>query len=78
MAEGADGPFRAAPSLMVVVPTERSVVLEFGRTWSESVGLVLTLFAIATVAAWGYRLLRRRRAGGGLPQEPIVEGELSD
>jgi hypothetical protein len=62
--EGADGPFRAAPSLMVVVPTESSVVVYFGRTWAEVVGLVLTLLAVIGVAAWGFRVLRAHRARG--------------
>jgi hypothetical protein len=77
-AEGADGPFRAAPSLMVVVPTEGSVVLHFGRTSSETVGLILTLLALGTVAVWGYRLLKARKADGGPRQASVADAPLSD
>ena len=69
-AEGADGPFHAAPSLMVVVPTEGSVVLHFGRTWSETVGLVLTVLALGVVAAWWFRLRRTRRPAMGDSRRP--------
>lgn len=77
-AEGADGPFRAAPSLMVVVPTEGSVVLHFGRTWSETVGLVLTVLALGVVAAWWYRLRGRRTADGERQQAPDANDAPSD
>ncbi len=46
VAEGAEGPYRAAPSLMVVVPTEEHVELHFGRSWIEFVGFGATLLAI--------------------------------
>ena len=45
-AGGAEGPWRATPSLMVVVPTERDVVIEFVDTWPESIGKVLTLIGL--------------------------------
>ena len=77
-ADGADGPFRAAPSLMVVVPTEGSVVLHFGRTAAETVGQILTLLALATVAAWGYRLRNARKADGGPLQASAADAPLSD
>ncbi|MEA2022810.1 MAG: hypothetical protein U9N79_00815 [Actinomycetota bacterium] len=53
--EGADGPYRAAPSLMVVVPTSEDVVLEFRNTSAENLGMVLTLTALAGLAAYAYR-----------------------
>ena len=56
--EGADGPYRAAPSLMVVVPTDEHVVLEFANGVPENVGLVLTLITMAGVLAI---VIRRRR-----------------
>jgi hypothetical protein len=58
-ATGADGPWRATPSLMVVVPTEREVVLEFKDTWAESGGKLLTLVGLAGVA-WATFVWRRR------------------
>jgi hypothetical protein len=58
-ATGAEGPFRAAPSLMVVIPTQEQVSLQFSRTWAEYVGMMLTLIALFFVARW---LLRTRAA----------------
>ncbi|MFQ5555435.1 MAG: hypothetical protein ACE5GC_08720 [Acidimicrobiia bacterium] len=58
-ATGAEGPFRAAPSLMVVVPTERDVVLEFSRSSAERLGILLTVLGIG--AAVGIPVWRRRR-----------------
>ena len=57
-ASGAEGPYRAAPSLMVVVPTERDVVIEFKRGWPEHLGNLLTVGALAFLA---YVVIRRRR-----------------
>ena len=58
-ATGADGPYRAAPSLMVIVPTQEDVVLEFARTPVENVGVLLTLGGIGTIVAIAW--WRRRR-----------------
>jgi hypothetical protein len=44
---GADGPYRVAPNLMVVVPTERHVELSYGRAPVEWVAYALTLVGIA-------------------------------
>ncbi len=65
-ATGADGPYRATPSLMVLVPTEEQVSLEFGRTWAENVGMALTILALAFVGWWAYkvRALRRKTVAG--------------
>ena len=60
-AQGAEGPWRATPSLMVVVPTSEQVVLEFEDTWAENGGKVASavgLVALAGVGVWG---VRRRR-----------------
>jgi hypothetical protein len=56
-ATGAEGPWRITPSLMVVVPTQNDVVIEFRDTWAETVGNGLTLVGlvaliVAGVAAW--------------------------
>jgi len=60
-ASGADGPWRASPSLMVVVPTESEVIIEFGDTWAESGGKVLTFGGvIAMIAAGGLVYWQRR------------------
>ena len=59
--EGADGPFRAAPSLMVVVPTQEDVVLEFANGVPENAGLVLSSAMVLSLLGWGALRLRRRR-----------------
>jgi hypothetical protein len=59
-ATGAEGPWRAAPSLMVVVPTEREVVLEFQDTWAESGGKIITLGGVVSLIVVGAALYRRR------------------
>ncbi|MEX2279609.1 MAG: hypothetical protein WEA76_05915 [Acidimicrobiia bacterium] len=51
-AEGAEGPWRAAPSLMVVIPTEETVTLEFRDQLPEQAGLVLTIVGIGGLVAW--------------------------
>ncbi|MGH9025298.1 MAG: hypothetical protein ACRDWD_04150, partial [Acidimicrobiia bacterium] len=63
-AEGADGPWRATPNYMVVVPTSHEVRLEYRTTHAEWLGRVGTGFGVAGLAGlvwWG----RRRRAGAG-------------
>lgn len=60
-ATGADGPYRAAPSLMIVVPTQEEVSLEFGTTWVENIGVILTLAALGFVAWWIASNRRRKR-----------------
>lgn len=62
-ATGADGPYRAAPSLMIVIPTEEDVSLEFGRTWTEDLGMALTLAAFMFVVWWVSRSRANRREG---------------
>ena len=59
-ASGADGPYRVAPSLMVVVPTEENVVLQFERKSAEIFGMALTIGSLLGLAGW---VVRRRRAG---------------
>ncbi len=59
-ATGAEGPWRATPSLMVVVPTENDVVIEFRDTWAESLGNALSLAGLGLVAIGGVGAWRRR------------------
>ncbi|NND84256.1 MAG: hypothetical protein HKN46_03820 [Acidimicrobiia bacterium] len=57
-ATGADGPYYAAPSFLMVVPTEGDVVLEFANTWVEWAGVAMTLVAVGgLVGVW---VVRRR------------------
>jgi len=61
---GAEGPYPATPSLMVVVPTAEDVVIEFDNSWAEIGGMALTGAALAALAGLGLaRLVRRRRVG---------------
>ena len=59
-AEGAEGPYRAAPSLMVVVPTSEQVLLEFKNTSAENLGMALTLSAFVAMGVYAYQRYRRR------------------
>ena len=59
-AEGAEGPYRAAPSLMVVVPTREQVVLEFKNTYAENIGMAITLVAVVGLGIYGYRRFRHQ------------------
>ena len=60
-ATGADGPWRSPPSLMVVVPTENEVVLEFADTTAEGGGKLLTLGGVRALIVIGGMSFRRRR-----------------
>ena len=57
--DGAEGPWRAGPNLMVVVPTEESVTLSYGRTLVDFGGMALAL--VGVLAVLGLALLDRRR-----------------
>ena len=87
-ATGADGPYRVAPNLMVVVPTGRTVELQYGRTGLDWLGIGLTLLGIVAIV-----VLARRRpltfaplaaaAGGGpvsvdTPTAPVVPIAAAD
>jgi hypothetical protein len=55
--KGAEGPYRVAPNLMVVVPTDNFVTLSYGRTRLDWFSIVATL-----VGLWlAVRLGRQRR-----------------
>ncbi len=44
---GADGPYRVAPNLMVVIPTDTSVELTYGRSGIELLAMALTGLGLA-------------------------------
>ena len=56
-ARGAEGPWRATPNFMVVVPTSRHVSLHYGRTPVDVAGVGLSLLGAAAVVglAWADR-----------------------
>jgi hypothetical protein len=58
--KGAEGPFVASPSMMMVIPTQSHVELYYSRTWAEWLGLFLTLGALGLlIVPRGRRMLRR-------------------
>ncbi|HEY8217168.1 MAG TPA: 6-pyruvoyl-tetrahydropterin synthase-related protein [Acidimicrobiia bacterium] len=64
-ADGAEGPYRATPNFMVVVPTRHDVTLHYGTTSAEWLGRLATLAGIVGVgllAWWPIRARRRREA----------------
>jgi hypothetical protein len=64
-ASGADGPWRVAPNMMVVVPTSHDVTLQYANTASDNVAELISLAALAAVVALfiaGRRAKRSRRA----------------
>jgi hypothetical protein len=44
--EGAEGPYRVSPNLMVVIPTDTEVSMHFGRTPVDWLGIALTLLGL--------------------------------
>ncbi len=66
-ARGAEGPWRVAPNLMVVVPTSHDVQLTYGTTSADTVGWVVTLVSLGVAVTLAVMERRRRRstAGGG-------------
>jgi hypothetical protein len=69
-AEGADGPYRVAPNLMVVVPTDGHVELHFTRTKVEwlAYGIsLLGLVALIVLIRLGQFRFRDRVASAGQP-----------
>jgi hypothetical protein len=55
-AEGADGPYLVSPGLMMVVPREPTVRLVYGRTLSDTLGILLSAGGLL---AWAWGLRRR-------------------
>jgi len=66
--EGAEGPYLASPSFMMVIPTSEHVVLSYGRTAANNVGQALECLGWALLiglSVWrGILWWRRRRLAG--------------
>jgi hypothetical protein len=54
-ASGADGPYRIAPNMMVVVPTDTRVEMSFGRSTTDWLFWLLTLGGVALCVFWRRR-----------------------
>jgi hypothetical protein len=66
-AQGAEGPWRTSPNLMVVVPTSHTVTLAYGATGADSLGDLITVIGFgfvigAAVISWKRFRTRRRPA----------------
>jgi hypothetical protein len=59
--DGADGVYRVAPSLMLVVPTQSEVTLQFENRWVENLGMALTAVTVLGLGVYGVVSWRRRR-----------------
>ncbi len=59
IAHGANGPWRLAPNMMVVIPTEKNVRLRFERTIDDWAGIALTLGGLGLLG-WLIASGRRR------------------
>jgi hypothetical protein len=83
--EGAKGPWRASPNMMVVVPTGTHVSLHYGRTGVDWAGMLFTVFGLvglAGLARWKLTPLeprpprRRRVETVGAPPGPDGSGQV--
>ena len=74
VAHGAEGPYHATPSLMVVVPTQNHVEVDFERLPAEWTGMALTVLSIVGVVVL-LVVSRRRRGSAGSSTGPAESGE---
>lgn len=51
-ASGAEGPWRIGPNMMVVVPTDTTVEMSYGRSATDYLTMLLTLIGIALCFYW--------------------------
>ena len=65
--DGALGPWRAGPNLMVVVPTETDVELSYGRTMVDWIGILATLLGLGALGSLA--VLDRRGASQAVALE---------
>ena len=79
---GAEGPYRLAPNLMVVVPTENDVTLTYGLTAVDWLGRVITLVGlvglVVLVALEGRAPVRRARDRGRRRARPATATDDDD
>jgi hypothetical protein len=79
-ASGAQGPFRAAPNFMVVVPTENTVTLSYGWTPIDGIAYSLTGLGLAgLVVLWRLGPVEyppKRRRGEAEPDDEVADEDL--
>jgi hypothetical protein len=68
-ASGANGPYRATPDAMVVVPTSRHVTLHYGTTGTEWLGRAGTLAGVGGLIALVVIPRRRRKRTIAVPMD---------
>ena len=61
-ASGADGPWRTAPNLMVVVPTSHDVILHYASSGADKAGELISVLAVVAAVALAIAGRRARRA----------------
>ncbi len=71
-ATGGQGPYLVAPSLMMVIPTDSQVVIEFKNTWAEWLGWALTLAGLSLLVVPRWR--RRLSEWGTIPSRRSRQG----
>jgi hypothetical protein len=74
-ASGAEGPFRVAPNLMVVVPTDEQVELTYGREPVEWVSYALTIVGVGLAILLATRPAVRDRRRHPETADPDPSGE---
>ncbi|MFV2000088.1 MAG: hypothetical protein ACC654_06970 [Acidimicrobiia bacterium] len=58
---GGEGVYRVAPSLMLVVPTQEDVSLQFLNRWVENLGMAISVLTVIGLISYGVVRRRRRR-----------------
>jgi hypothetical protein len=81
--EGAEGPYLASPSMMMVIPTQSHVTLYYGRTMANTLGQVLEVLAwvlLLALTVWRVIIWRRRKGLAEAVQEsaPILGAALDE
>ena len=77
---GAEGPYRIAPNLMVVVPTDTEVHLTYGRSGLDIMAYVMTLAGLVLLGVWRWRgdVLHRRTEPLGADAPPSADFDLDE
>jgi hypothetical protein len=75
-ASGAQGPYRIAPNMMVVVPTENEVSLSFGWSFLDAFAYVLTIAGIVIVVR--HKRAQRRAIFANVANVENVAGRGAD